>query len=1502
MEAGNSNLGDAIGQLLARHSRLMQKGGSSSNMAPFGQAGAGQSEGLDLRSVSLMSPPQAHPFGIGHVAPVAPPPAPAPAVRLRPMSDEPLMGLDAQQPRSPSVDIVRSVLEGNTGQQPHAKGRFPSPTGPSPFAIGSSALSMPPSGMGVSGTPAPPSLSPSDLEGRQGSPHPTLTSILQTRQSVSPGVRSPKVGSSSLAKTSRMLSVSVDDMGEEAGSRPATAKASTPTGVDYKTDTYSPGTGGSGGYEMVETGESASDRSTHKEREREREAVPTPRSPPRVRDRPVLSTTSGKRDVYSGASLSALLSSIMKGTALTPEMERKREREEAAEKAAKEAEARAKEGSLHSLSLSASGVPEGERETGAETQERTGETPGMSRPGSMFSLSHTSPLPGAQYSTQDRRAKAVYYADYLRHAREEVRFGALEALAELGVETLHAYPDIVSRLLPPLSAYRTQEPRFLSVALGLLRDYAEAAAEAQPILLTMLRDVAVRGHRRAICEAIVSVGGVSGLSLLLREVTGRHHQPVYGADGTDCFVLTFLANLPFIQAAVVVPPLVEQCHSRDASKRLTAIHALTALRAESTAAALPVLISQLQTQCQSDRDEESVDIARAIRSCGDVGSAVLCALATQPHRARQQRERDSRARLTTPRMGTPRHTHRPLSMSMSPEKGGSASGRVKGQRREGRGGAGSRLGRTTGSAPSPRPSSDKAQVLSRLAGAAGDPKVRAACVLALGERERQQEPASNVWAYVSYDVDSTLSGSALDAPMLRVLGEGEGGEGEGETPGTPAVNAVVLRIAATPFISSLRMYVSGAETAAAASGSTSPPWGSGGLFPLGSEVPVLSNPCPPPGCAVFMAEAAGSVGMASQGMGAGETGREGVLGVGALGGMATSGGPSLMGQDHQADREMERERERDTEGERETHFRVSGLGEREKDQRGQDYVRYTATRRLLSELKYNPLHVSVEYKGRHQEEGAAAEREREGAHSEAGMSLSLSLEALSSQGVTLPTHTRNESSVIVQALCDTEHEVVSAALRALTELLCDGRCRNTGGLTPLCAECLSHESSAVREAACLCVGLCIARAECTDRAERQALASALKGLAGALEDRRWRVRFRACLALRMVGPGATAVCLPLLVTALREGSLKRTEIGTTIAALGREGQVTLAALLGTSTSEQSQVRVAAAHGLSFLSASSPAAEACAKALCAGLDDRQPGVRSAVLFSLGSFSQRANGGVTFLRSRSLLPRVYARLKDNDRTVREAACTVLAHDAQGELLLIRGLLKDQSPVVRASAAMGLGKTGPRSLRTLLLAHRDRSPAVRSAVGDAILSFDGSEVLDVLDASSPDSRHELLYPITDFLASPLDWRDEVRRVLRGIRDHLTSLAAEDRLARDELRLTPSMRQRPSPSPAAHPLTSSTPLGPSTHDSNRGGEGEGDRGDTPGREREDRDEWRLPARRRSRYHTSHMPESGDSDVETESVLASDTCSERDMGLNPIAVSDSRPNTPIFRDRELEH
>ena len=284
--------------------------------------------------------------------------------------------------------------------------------------------------------------------------------------------------------------------------------------------------------------------------------------------------------------------------------------------------------------------------------------------------------------------------------------------------------------------------------------------------------------------------------------------------------------------------------------------------------------------------------------------------------------------------------------------------------------------------------------------------------------------------------------------------------------------------------------------------------------------------------------------------------------------------------------------------------------------------------------------------------------------------------------------------------------------------------------------------------------------------------SAVVALEGALKDSFWKVRFTSCVALGKLGPAGNSA-VPALLAFMKDGRIKRQVVAASLAEMGEAG---IEAMLNILLSEgslhyNSQVRIAAAYGLSLCPLQCRRVNDVVDTLFAASSDRVPLVRRAVLEGIGSMSRRAKESVPFLRTRSVLPFLYAFLKDRDGAVRDAAAEQLAlAGPHGELLLIEGLLKDSQPLIRQGAAHGLMHIGPRAIRSLLLGLADPDSNVRLAVASAIEAMTFPTILSNLREKPPGVRSNVVVTAQETLQCPYPLSSSIRALLQQLVQELS------------------------------------------------------------------------------------------------------------------------------------
>eukprot|EP00698_Gefionella_okellyi_P020850 TRINITY_DN6629_c0_g3_i2.p1 TRINITY_DN6629_c0_g3~~TRINITY_DN6629_c0_g3_i2.p1 ORF type:complete len:672 (-),score=98.43 TRINITY_DN6629_c0_g3_i2:1567-3582(-) len=220
------------------------------------------------------------------------------------------------------------------------------------------------------------------------------------------------------------------------------------------------------------------------------------------------------------------------------------------------------------------------------------------------------PLPGSE------EAHARFYADYLRHRRQEVRHGAMFALCRIG--TGGATPAVVEAVTTAMDEYANDE-RFVASALDALAQYGRLAQSA---ITAVVRVLCSSTDLAPLAASALLAFGSLGISALLDVVVAG------SSAGNETMLLSQLANHVSIARVVLAPVLQKECSHADPNRRHSATRALGLLR-ECGVSATPI-IGTLLCSGAVDRDVA----ASALRAMGPRGEAELALLARSDTNAR----------------------------------------------------------------------------------------------------------------------------------------------------------------------------------------------------------------------------------------------------------------------------------------------------------------------------------------------------------------------------------------------------------------------------------------------------------------------------------------------------------------------------------------------------------------------------------------------------------------------------------------------------------------------------------------------------------------------------------------------------------------------------------------------------------------------------------------------------------------------------------------------------
>ncbi|KAK2947425.1 hypothetical protein BLNAU_17671 [Blattamonas nauphoetae] len=295
----------------------------------------------------------------------------------------------------------------------------------------------------------------------------------------------------------------------------------------------------------------------------------------------------------------------------------------------------------------------------------------------------------------------------------------------------------------------------------------------------------------------------------------------------------------------------------------------------------------------------------------------------------------------------------------------------------------------------------------------------------------------------------------------------------------------------------------------------------------------------------------------------------------------------------------------------------------------------------------------------------------------------------------------------------------------------------------------------------------------------------------------------------------------VLTDALLKGISNRHHIASTLASMSLQGLEGLLDITRQSTNISMQVQQArqavlfslsrvdfAAAGeidtsFPYLLSSSSLVDSIVETLFQACCDSTPNVRKAgvsglgKVFSIAKEAAASKSTSTFshplLEDKAFLPTIYPYLGDSDRAVSLSAGRVLAQcGEEGELLLVEGLLRDSSSIIRVGACFGLGEavkrrkkkmeekrrmegsdadnvefTGFVGIGPLLLALRDQSWSVRTAASRVVIDIGLEGICRFLDTRGEGQRITLIMTIQDILGEAEEQRsrrEQTRREQKG------------------------------------------------------------------------------------------------------------------------------------------
>eukprot|EP01028_Stygiella_incarcerata_P003878 TRINITY_DN180_c0_g2_i1.p1 TRINITY_DN180_c0_g2~~TRINITY_DN180_c0_g2_i1.p1 ORF type:complete len:1266 (+),score=393.45 TRINITY_DN180_c0_g2_i1:155-3952(+) len=234
--------------------------------------------------------------------------------------------------------------------------------------------------------------------------------------------------------------------------------------------------------------------------------------------------------------------------------------------------------------------------------------------------------------------QALYYLEYLRHGRHDVRLSAAEGLFRLCSKysaTDRVNRAVVQGVLESLVMYANQEFQFNVTALAVLDSLDPFSLEGLPLLMRILKDTDMRPLHRYVIHVLFHMGQGEGIRAVVED-----EETVI-----DAYVLSELANLPIVLQNVVARDLTrevgtsasretggsgDRLGTSDPLRRMLAVRALGCLN-EWALSGMSSLVDAMVTASVDRRV-----VVESLRRCGLEGERVLVHFATEntSHRVR----------------------------------------------------------------------------------------------------------------------------------------------------------------------------------------------------------------------------------------------------------------------------------------------------------------------------------------------------------------------------------------------------------------------------------------------------------------------------------------------------------------------------------------------------------------------------------------------------------------------------------------------------------------------------------------------------------------------------------------------------------------------------------------------------------------------------------------------------------------------------------------------------
>eukprot|EP00164_Ancoracysta_twista_P016984 GFYU01028757.1.p1 GENE.GFYU01028757.1~~GFYU01028757.1.p1 ORF type:complete len:970 (+),score=200.80 GFYU01028757.1:139-3048(+) len=206
--------------------------------------------------------------------------------------------------------------------------------------------------------------------------------------------------------------------------------------------------------------------------------------------------------------------------------------------------------------------------------------------------------------------KAMYYLEFFKHDKSEVRMGALNSIHEITPVLEASIPDVILGLCRSLEVFQHQDESFCILAIKILEFYHMYSSSAVGVLVNILKST----FRPSLYPCVISLllhYGIEGGEVLVDAV-------IDGSPATED-ILSAVSNLPRVQSTILVPNLIREVQRGSAMVKEGALIALSRLSVSANPEGVVPILCDMMLSGKTDR----MMVASTIRTYGMIGEQAL---------------------------------------------------------------------------------------------------------------------------------------------------------------------------------------------------------------------------------------------------------------------------------------------------------------------------------------------------------------------------------------------------------------------------------------------------------------------------------------------------------------------------------------------------------------------------------------------------------------------------------------------------------------------------------------------------------------------------------------------------------------------------------------------------------------------------------------------------------------------------------------------------------------